>query len=589
MGIRQKLGYDKKVASTGSGKLLRSWFSRGKISGHDARTAAGTIIEDNGVQNPLTKKLAKAGKSGKLPGNISRDVVRTISGVAKKPQVYSTSFLIWDEKLDKQVETQIYLLLPYEKVDYEILTRKKLTGNRNPEIARWCHLSQDNPLYDVRKTWMDEMGLSGDDEASIAVCGLWGDGAVYHTRDSLHLLLFNVLSGVDQTRHWIGAYSKKQQCQCGCKGLCTIESIWRILVWVSLVWSTMEYPATRDDGVLFADSKKKGDRERAKRAGEKMLTRGAFLQKRADWCWLKQIILLMGWSGEGALKRCCYKCLANMSTIPFNDPTTNGLWRSNLLSHQIFLQLCFLQGSKVSGLFDILGLRMEHVSIDLMHVGDLGILLYLQGQILYELFIEMGGVFTRKGTTLSDFMDLIRTASPRVGQQRPPINTITIAMIRKEKKAPQLSAKGAESRHLLPVICYILRHYFPADTPEKLLRLQCVEKPNEMYQTMYVRGAAFDGEAAARKCREHLVLYSERSRLALETLQHQRTGWVAWRYYPKHHLFNHFELQVAKSGSPMNDWCYGDESSVGDAVKVAESAHALTLHRLVTEKNRLLD
>ena len=41
----------------------------------------------------------------------------------------------------------------------------------------------------------------------------------------------------------------------------------------------MEYPATRDDGVLFADSKKKGDRERAKRAGEKMLTRGAFLQK----------------------------------------------------------------------------------------------------------------------------------------------------------------------------------------------------------------------------------------------------------------------------------------------------------------------
>ena len=70
-----------------------------------------------------------------------------------------------------------------------------------------------------------------------------------------------------------------------------------------------------------------------------------------------------------------------------------------MLSHAIFIQLCFLKGSKISGLFDILGLRLEHVSIDLMHVGDLGVLLHLLGTIPYELFLEMGGMITKPRTT----------------------------------------------------------------------------------------------------------------------------------------------------------------------------------------------
>ena len=46
---------------------------------------------------------------------------------------------------------------------------------------------------------------------------------------------------------------------------------------------------------------------------------------------------------------------------------------------------------------------------------------------------------------------------------------------------------------------------------------------------------------------------------------------VLYRFYPKHHLL---------SGNPALNWCYGDESAIGDAIKVAESAHPATLHRL---------
>ena len=57
---------------------------------------------------------------------------------------------------------------------------------------------------------------------------------------------------------------------------------------------------------------------------------------------------------------------------------------------------------------------------------------------------------------------------------------------------------------------------------------------------------------------------------------------VLYRFYPKHHLLVH-----AQSGNPALSWCYGDESAIGDAIKVAESAHPATLHRLVMVKQRV--
>ena len=63
---------------------------------------------------------------------------------------------------------------------------------------------------------------------------------------------------------------------------------------------------------------------------------------------------------------------------------------------------------------------------------------------------------------------------------------------------------------------------------------------------------------------------------------------VLYRFYPKHHLFLHVvEEQPAQSGNPALSWCYGDESAIGDAIKVAESAHPATLHRLVMVKQRV--
>ena len=159
---------------------------------------------------------------------------------------------------------------------------------------------------------------SACDGKDFAICGIWGDGAVYGTRDSLHLLLFNVLSGIFHCRFWIACYSKRQACQCGCKGLCTIESLWAVLAWVQSVWSSGFWPFYRHDGIPFSESKLPGDKARAAKAKsrKRFHVRGGFMQKRADWRWLKSIVHLMGWKAEGILKYCCYKCRANHTTTP---------------------------------------------------------------------------------------------------------------------------------------------------------------------------------------------------------------------------------------------------------------------------------
>ena len=288
------------------------------------------------------------------------------------------------------------------------------------------------------------------------------------------------------------------------------------------------------------------------------------------------------------MKRCCFKCMANHTTLPFTDPSVNALWRPTEMTHLVFLQMCFLQGLAISPMFDILGLKFHHVDIDLMHCGDLlGICLYLEGSILYELFEEMEGVYTRAAEKLSELQKLIKCEAKAVGQDRPPVNTLTMPMLRASGKSPKAKFKAAESRHMLPVVRLLLERFFPQDTPHQILRYRCVRALDEMYKEMRKPEGEFNGAVAAKLARQHLILYAELVKESLDSKRFQKTGWLMYRWYPKHHLFCHFERQICISGSPALNWCYMDESAIGEAVLIAESCHPSTLHRVIIQKWRI--
>ena len=163
----------------------------------------------------------------------------------------------------------------------------------------------------------------------------------------------------------------------------------------------------------------------------------------------------------------------------------------------------------------------------------------------------LGGLITRPGAILGDMIVLIKAASKQIKQTRPPINTLTLEMIRtKTTLKPKCKTKAAEGRHLLPCVLHMLKMFFPPKNRHQELRLRCVENLSKFYDVLGAPWDAASGPLAAKYARLHLSFYSDLSREALSTLDHHSTGWLRWRLYPKHHLFIHVvEDQIATSGS----------------------------------------
>ena len=138
-------------------------------------------------------------------------------------------------------------------------------------------------------------------------------------------------------------------CACGCKGLCTFNGMMEVFVWSMKALLIGCHPKRRHDGTLFSDSNLIGDKDRAKNALKPMKLRGAVVQVRGDWAWHKTMWGLTGWTperGEGAM---CWKCLANVTSIPFTDFTQTALWRGTLHSHGSFIQHMHAVGKKLYG------------------------------------------------------------------------------------------------------------------------------------------------------------------------------------------------------------------------------------------------
>ena len=129
------------------------------------------------------------------------------------------------------------------------LSSTEVTG----ATSEWTDLAPDSSHKRVLDEWKESQSI--DKGCEFAAAGLWADSATCHTRDSLFLVLFNILSGVFHHRLWVCAYSKRMACNCGCKGRCTFTDIWRVIVWSFGCNQAGRHPKFRDDGVTpFAKS-----------------------------------------------------------------------------------------------------------------------------------------------------------------------------------------------------------------------------------------------------------------------------------------------------------------------------------------------
>jgi hypothetical protein len=515
-------------------------FLAGRLTSQElneaAYSASYAIRNPDDEQCDLLEDWAAAGAQGAIVRNLHRDLQRSMVKNSSYPHVYEASIPFWDRVKNKQYNDTMFFLLPYEVIQGEL---SKLGPAAIDEL--YCRSRKGLGL--VISDWCKRVNLSDANEmGNVLGFGAWGDSAPINNRDSLYLVLFNVVTGTsNHKRHRFAAWSKRLTCNCGCKGRCTFEGVWGVMKWVADIMRIGFHPTHRHDGIPFKYSKRAGDASRAKLGEQKvpLLFKGGFVQFRGDWQFNKQVFNLTGWKGEGVDKRICWKCHANASDGPlsFKKTSKSALWRQTMVTNAAFLLGSVLEGSFLSIIFSFPGFVVSYFIADMMHCGELGVLQYLLGNTLFELFLEIGGLITKPSEAISDLLYLIRVSSKAVGFAKPPICDLTMPMIKVSGKAPKLKTKAAEGRYLLKAIFFMLDTLLPHEgDPHKETRYHCIRTMHEIYIEME-HWTDTSPVAIGRLGRQHMALYEE--------LNMTSTDELLWRYYPKHHLWMHcVETQV---------------------------------------------
>ena len=142
-----------------------------------------------------------------------------------------------------------------------------------------------------------------------------------------------------------------------------------------------------------------------------------------------------------------------------------------------------------SPIWSIPGFIVQYCVPDFMHTSCLGILQYLNGNVMWELFVELGGTYRGWSQACALLENMVRLASMPLGQPHP-FHSLSIGMIRPTATGkPKMKLKAAEGRKLLPVLHYMWSHFCPVADAHSRMRLQCVAALLSLYSELDSWGA----------------------------------------------------------------------------------------------------
>ena len=308
---------------------------------------------------------------------------------------------------------------------------------------RSCTGEQEQFKGRVTQSGID-LGL--DDTSKHVVFGIWGDAAPTAHMNSVYMLTWRALTGKHRRRFRICALSKDVVCKCGSSGKHTFDAIFTYLAWAFQVLQHMVFPSHDHECNPLTDA------WRIARAGKKLKLGGSLVGKNGDWSWMKQCVGLQGWNIFQGNKRCCWTCLAaNTEELNCFDFTASAKWRKTMISMASFMYSTSHGRQHLSPLFKCPGFRLAWCRIDWMHCVCLGVLQYILGNVLFDLFLLLHGLITSPQLACGKLIILLNTSAKQLGTHNP-LGHLTLLMFRGDTKKPRLKTKAAEGRHMLSVI-----------------------------------------------------------------------------------------------------------------------------------------
>ena len=530
--------------------------SSGQVCGDELRAEISRLFLQNEFSGKATQRLVQAaqragaqgvanlvatGSSGRHTQNLSRDITRNLAKESSMPHLYWAELPMSSDVHSSTTLVSMPFLLPHEVI-----------GNAS-DRSKYFH--DVPPNMDKLRVVRDRACASlGMDPRLVSPIGLHGDGVPHQKKGNIEVLSWNPCAFPDYERVLFCAIDKKFLCRCGCKGRHTFDAALDIFCWSMCCLTQGAYPMARHDGSKWLSS----DSSRSGRGGRE-LPRALLLQVRADWMWLKQVLGMPGWSNHAI----CWRCRANQDSHDWRDASLGASWRRHRHTDKSFFATMRAMGVSPSPLFNLPAFQLEYICIDVLHCLDLGFSQMVIGNIMWEYLENM---LTGKQADRIDKIFKKLKAHYVAMKSKNRLQGLTVGMLRKDSGTLCLSAKGAETRNLVPFAVVLASELFEADPcHHNRCVMACVSHLLDFYMLMGLD--EYNADVGAEACRKCCIMYTALSKEQRDIGYDRR-----WRQKPKMHLFQELaEYQGPILGNPRRFWAYQDEDFVGWVAKIARS------------------
>ncbi len=537
-------------------------FLLGEISAPRlVRYAAAAARE--GAANCSVHDLASLeGQSG---GDLVRRIWRVLEGAAgRPPEPYYAQLPICSVDpatgvaATRQLEWPLHLpLFSLQRAVQEAggMTAVRCSGVRGENLRLWCQAVAAEGL----PRWQPQ---------DVVAVGLYGDAAQHTKRGSVFCVTWNVLGAQTPRRYPITAFAKSHLCSCGCRGFHTLQAVMEVVAWSCSCLAAGVSPSLRHDGQPL------GAALQASLAARP--TPAAVLELRGDWQFFKLALNLRSW----ASRHVCWQCdAARGAALSYFDFAETAAWRRTELSHADFVRRAAQEpAGLVSAVFSLPGFQLQYVAVDVLHTADLGVSALALGSLFAELLreVQWGRHKEQRLQRLNAELKAWYQENPQPSQ----LQQLSESAIREAGKPPQLKAKGAECRYLVPFAAVLARQVFaesPSFSAEHYAsRAACLSALQRFYESL--QAEPWEPGVAAAAGTAFLQHYGQlhdnvRGLRARQGAREVRRDAEAWAIKPKHHLFAHLVQRAGvQLGSPKLYWTYADEDFMGLVAGMAAAA-----------------
>ncbi len=335
----------------------------------------------------------------------------------------------------------------------------------------------------------------------------------------------------------------------------TLEDIWKVLLWELQALQHGRRPMVGQESLPLHEQV----------PGEHLCGRWGrwhricLMQVKGDWSWYTEALGIPQWNCNGHM---CPFCGAHgKGHLRWRDFSLEAPWRATCRTHDKFLadmrhskSQNFRHGSCAFKCEPLLALaphfRWTMVKLDWMHAADLGVLVYVIGEVWWSILPALAGGNGRSAAQkrelgLRELKGRLKAyySEHRISNKLP-LKRLTLNKI-KSKGHPKLKAKAAQAKDLLRFTTLLADEFKSDAAPIAESRYQMMQELSAMYVLAALR------EVSSQQ------LMDWRMHASLFFFWYVSCG---FRVYPKFHYLLHAAGQVEQSGVVRSFWVYAEES-----------------------------